>query len=125
MNSLPSISDSEWKVIKLLWQKSPLSAYDVFQALLRTENWHRNTVNTMLKRLEQKGAVRSEKYKNLYLYFPIVSEQECVEMESQSFLQRVFGGAIEPLMLHFAKKRKLSARQIQELTRILEGKDQS
>lgn len=122
MKSLPSITDAEWKVIKLLWQRSPLSGYDIFQAVERAEQWHRNTVNTLLKRLEQKGAIRSEKYKNLYLYSPIISEQEFVEAESQSFLQRVFGGSVQPLMLHFAKKQKLSAQQIKELNSILERK---
>lgn len=123
MKTVPSIPESEWKVMKLLWEKSPLSAYDIFQALRKSENWHRNTINTRLGRLEKKGAIRSEKYKNLYLYSPLVSEEECIDSESHCFLQRVFGGAVKPMLVHFARKQNLSPKEVKELKRILDGKE--
>lgn len=120
MKQPPSITDSEWKVLRLLWQKAPQSAYDLHQQLQDTEQWHRNTLNTLLKRLEQKGAVEAEPYKNLFLYRPRFTEAELVEHVSQTFLERVFGGAVKPLLVHFARKQKLSRKEIDELKRILE-----
>jgi BlaI family penicillinase repressor len=43
--------------------------------------------------------------------------------ESENFLDRLFGGAIQPLLVHFAKQRKLSKKDLEELRRILEGKE--
>jgi len=92
------------------------------QSLARAEHWHPNTVKSMLSRLRQKKALGTKKYKNLYLYYPLVSEEDCVHAESESFLHRLFGGSVKPLLVHFAKRRKLTAADLEELRRILEDK---
>jgi BlaI family penicillinase repressor len=109
--------------MRILWKKAPQPAYDIVQELGKTESWHPNTVKTLLARLHRKKAVSVQKYKNLFLYEPCVSEEECVEAESQSFLERMFGGAVQPLLIHFAKNRKLSKKDLEDLRRILDGKE--
>jgi BlaI family transcriptional regulator, penicillinase repressor len=123
MPKAPSISDAEWKVMRILWKKSPQPAYDIIQDLSSQEQWHPNTVKTLLTRLHKKGALAVEKYKNLYLYSPLLTEEQCIATESENFLDRLFGGAIQPLLVHFAKQRKLSKKDLEELRRILEGKE--
>lgn len=120
MARIPEISEAEWKVMKVLWAKSPQPAYDIVQALGESEDWHPNTIKTILNRLYRKKALGIQKYKNLYLYHPLVSEEDCVHAESESFLQRFFGGSLKPLLVHFARKEKLSAADLKELERILE-----
>lgn len=110
--------------MKVLWAKSPQPAYDVVQALGKPESWHPNTIKTLLQRLHRKKALGVRKYKNLFLYYPLVSEEDCVRAESQSFLDRLFGGRIQPLLVHFAKRQKLTAKDLEELRRILEQKDE-
>lgn len=119
MPKIPVISAAEWKLMKVLWAKSPLGAYDVNAALAK-EQWHPNTVKTMLSRLAAKKALRVTKYKNLHLYEPLVTEEQCLHAESESFLARFFGGSVKPLLVHFAKKQKLKRSDIEELKRILE-----
>jgi BlaI family transcriptional regulator, penicillinase repressor len=123
MQTIPDISAAEWKVMKVLWARSPLPAYDVVAQLSKTEDWHPNTIKTLLSRLYKKKALGVKKYKNLYLYFPTVSEEQCVQAETTSFVDRVFGGSIKPLLIHFAEKRKLSKKDLEELKRILENKE--
>lgn len=122
MPKTPVISESEWKVMKVLWAKSPQPAYDIIEALAKTEQWHPNTIKTLLSRLHKKKALSVKKYKNLYLYQPLVTEDDFVHAESDSFLQRVFGGSVKPLLVHFARKQKLSASDLEELRTILKGK---
>ena len=124
MKNIPDISEAEWKIMKVLWNKAPQPAYDIIQALAGPEDWHPNTVKTMLNRLYQKKALGVKKYKNLYLYYPLVSEDDCVNVLSESFLQRFFGGAIKPLLVHFAKREKLTAADLEELKRMLESKQE-
>jgi BlaI family transcriptional regulator, penicillinase repressor len=119
----PLISEAEWKVMRLLWKKSPQPAYDVIKVLGAEQDWHPNTVKTLLARLHKKKIVAVEKYKNLFLYSPLVSEEECIQAESESFLERLFGGAVQPLLVHFARKKMLSKKDLEDLRRILEGKD--
>jgi BlaI family penicillinase repressor len=120
MQRVPEISSAEWKVMKVLWQKAPQPAYDIIQALAG-EEWHPNTIKTILNRLCRKKALGVTKYKNLFLYRPLVSEEDCVQAESESFLERFFGGSVKPLLVHFARKQKLTAADLAELKRILDN----
>ncbi|HTG43925.1 MAG TPA: BlaI/MecI/CopY family transcriptional regulator [Verrucomicrobiae bacterium] len=123
MPKTPLISEAEWKVMRVLWRKSPLPAYDIIQELTAKEDWHPNTIKTLLTRLHKKKALAAEKYKNLYLYAPRLTEEECVAAESESLLDRLFDGAVQPLLVHFARQRKLCKKDLEELRRILEGKE--
>ena len=110
--------------MKVLWKKSPQPAYDIIETLAASEAWQPNTIKTLLSRLYKKKALGVRKYKNLYLYHPLVTEEQCVHAESQTFLERVFGGSVKPLLVHFVKKQKLTAADLEELKRLLkeEGK---
>src|SRR4051812_10680101 len=113
------ISSAEWKIMRVLWETAPLAAYDIIQALDKSESWHPNTVKTLLNRLVKKKALTVEKYKNLFLYSPALKEADCVRAESQSFLERFFGGDVRPLLIHFAENKQLTAEDLAELQKIL------
>jgi BlaI family transcriptional regulator, penicillinase repressor len=122
MARTPEISEAEWKVMKLLWKQSPLPAYDIIAALAPAEGWHPNTIKTLLSRLHKKKVLGTRKYKNLFLYHPLVSEEQCIQAESESFLDRLFDGSVRPLLVHFAKSKKLTKADLDELRKILEEK---
>ena len=115
-----SISEAEWKIMKLLWRQAPQPAYDLAQTLERTDQWNQRMVKTLLSRLLRKGAVGFKTYKNLYLYYPRVSEEACVMEESESFLQRVFNGSLSLMLVHYARNKKLSGSEIDALRKIID-----
>ena len=82
--------------------------------------WNPRTVKTLLGRLVKKGALKFESQGKSYLYRPGVAMDKCVRVESESFVDRVFGGATAPMLVHFVKNAKLSPEDIRELRRILE-----
>ncbi len=106
--------------MKVLWEKSPQPAYDIVQSLGKTESWQASTIKTLLNRLYRKQVLSIRRYKNLYLYYPLVSEEAYLQTESESFLQRFFGGSAKTLALHFARREKLTMEDIQELKQVLE-----
>ena len=99
-----------------------MAAMDIINVLADTEDWHPNTVKTLLSRLHKKKAVGVEKHKNLYLYRPVVSEVDCVRTESESFLRRIFGGSVKPLLAHFVEEQRLSPEDLDELKKMLRQK---
>ena len=105
--------------MRVLWDKHPQPAYDIIQSLEKTESWHPNTIKTLLNRLVKKKALTVGKYKNLFLYSPALKEADCVRAESQSFLERFFGGDVRPLLIHFAENKQLTAEDLAELQKIL------
>lgn len=117
----PDISESEWSVMEVLWDSAPQTASEVTKALRPTTNWAENTVRTLLTRLVEKGALKtSENAGGTRTFLPAVKRDACVRAESQSFLDRVFGGATKPLLVHFAQNSKLTADEVRELKRILD-----
>ena len=114
------ISDAEWEVMKVLWDKPHQTANEVAETLSHTQAWHPKTVRTMLNRLQKKGVLEARVVDRLYHYAPLLSREECVSVVSESFLDKVFDGALTPMVAHFVKNSQLSAKDKAELERILE-----
>jgi len=123
MPNLPNISDAEWEVMRVVWGRSPISANDVVERVSRRKAWGPATIKTMLNRLVKKGALTFEQEGKRYLYRPKVSQDQCVRSESRSFIQRVFNGAVAPMLNHFVQTQRLSKDEIAELRRILDRKE--
>lgn len=120
----PQISDAEWEVMRVVWQdNSPLTAAMIFERLQGSKSWKPKTVKTLISRLVQKQALGCNKENREYTYFPLVSESECIQVESSSFLNRIFGGSIKPMMVHFLENEKLSPEDIRELKELLQEKE--
>jgi BlaI family penicillinase repressor len=119
MTASIQISDAEWEIMKVLWEKPGLTASEVTDHLADSKQWHAKTVRTMLSRLEKKGALQVTVVDKLYRYRPLRSREECVGAATRSFLTRVFDGAFTPMMAHFVKTSPLSGKDRAELERIL------
>ena len=117
------ISDAEAVVMDVLWKRSPLSADEVVMALSSRQDWQDATVKTLLNRLLKKGAIDAEKDGRRYLYAPVLQREAWVQGESESLLDRVFGGRVAPLVAHFSEHRKLSRKDIADLRKLLDGID--
>jgi BlaI family penicillinase repressor len=116
----PGISDAEWKVMEVLWTRSPATANEVIDSLQNSCKWSGNTIRTLLSRLVRKGALKARKDGPRFLYSPALERERHVAAESDSFLKRVFFGSPKPLLLHFAERTRLSADEIEELKRFLD-----
>ena len=114
-----SISDSEAVVMEVLWSEHPLAAEDVVARLSARSDWAEPTIKTLLNRLLKKGAVRAERDGRRYLYFPILTREAWVASQSESVLDRLFGGRVAPLVAHFSERGKLSQDDIDELKRLI------
>ena len=89
--------------------------------------WSKNTVITMLSRLEAKGAVRHEEGGRAKRYFPVISQAETAREETRNFLDKVYGGSLGLMMSAMVDSRALSEADIAELSAILDkaGGDKS
>lgn len=123
MSKLPKISDAEWRVMKILWTESPLTAGEITEALGDSVDWKPKTVKTLIDRLAQKGALTFEKKGRVHYYSPRISEDRCLEAESASFLERFFEGSLNPMIAHFVDRGKLKPEEIRELKKILDKEE--
>ncbi len=117
------ITEAEWEVMAVVWDRTPVAASTVFEVLEDRKQWTLATVRTLLRRLVNKGALQQEPEGKRYIYTPLISMAECVRRESESFLDRVLGRAPSEAILHLVKRADLSDKDIQELRRILKEKE--
>ena len=118
---VPRISETEWEVMRAIWSRHPASASEIIDRLLKTDpSWHPKTAKTLLTRLVRKGALGFVVQGRIYLYQPLVGEQECIAVESSTFLERVFGGALKPMLAHFVEAHGLTQKDLDELKHLLD-----
>ena len=115
-----SLSDSEWKLMNCLWSRSPRTITELTAAMKADTGWSKNTVITMLSRLEAKGAVRHEEGERAKRYFPVMDRRDAARAETESFLGKVYGGSLGLMMSAMVESRQLTESDIAELSAILE-----
>jgi len=121
MKTVPKISDTEWEIMRVIWTRYPITAAEIIAALAANDpSWHPKTARTLLARLVEKKALDYEEDGRRYVYRPRITEEECVAAASGSFLQRVFGGSLKPMLAHFIEQRQLSREELAELRALLE-----
>lgn len=120
--SIPQISDSEWEIMKVIWKRNPITAEEIIASLAERKDWSPQTIKTFINRLLKKGAIGHEKSGRSYVYYPSVSEKECVLAKSKSFIERVYDGAAAMFFVNFLEEKTLSEKEITKLQNILENK---
>jgi len=115
MKRIPRISEAEWQVMRVLWAKAPRTANEVVDALAPTTTWKPKTIKTLINRLLKKKALGFNKKGRAYDYYPLVDEVECIKAENHSFLRRVYGGALMPMLANLLEDAELTPDEIEEL----------
>ena len=124
MNTLPQISEAEFEVMKIIWKHAPISTNEITDRLLKTTKWSPKTIQTLIKRLVTKGAVTYEKQSRVFVYTPVVKEDEYLKQESNSFLKRYYDGNITAMLSAFLENDSLSKADIDSLRSLLSGRSE-
>jgi len=114
-----SISESEWRVMKIIWNDCPQTLPEILDRLKET-GWSKTTIQTYLARLVKKGALSTKRQGKGYLYYPAVSESDCQLAESRSFLSRVYDGSLSRMVMGFVKSGELSQEELNELKSLID-----
>ena len=118
------LSDGEWRIMNLLWADAPRRVPELTEALAKDTGWSRATVNMMLQRLEDKGAVRMELQGRNKLYSPLLSQADARQKETKRFLDRLYGGSLGMMVSSLAGQQALSEEDIRALRAILDEAEQ-
>lgn len=114
-----NLTDAEWNVMECLWEKSPRTGRETIDYLKERMGWSRSTTLTLLRRMEEKGAVGSELSGDVKKFIPLISREQAALQETEDFLGRVYKGSLGMMLSSFTKKQTLSKSEIDELYSIL------
>ena len=120
---LPKISEAEHQVMKVIWNKNHITSMEIIKKLKKTTAWKPYTIKTLLNRLLTKEAIGFDKSGREYIYYPLIDEADYVKSESRSFLKRLFGGSLMPMLATMVENDDLTLEDIEILKkRIIEKK---
>jgi BlaI family penicillinase repressor len=117
MSELATPTPREMEILKVLWESGPASVRDVFRELAQDEDLAYNTIQTLLRIMEDKGLVRHHVAGRAFVYTPLYSREQSV----RGFLDRVFDGAAEQLVMTLLRSERLSAQELDRLQAMIEA----
>ena len=106
--------------MKLVWQGENATVRDVYEALLEHRKIAYTTVMTMMKILETKGYLKKRRQDRAFVYRPTHPKSKVIGGMIREFIDRVFNGSAEPLLVHLVKTRHIREKDLQTIARMLE-----
>jgi len=114
-----TLTEQELEIMKVVWGREQATVRDVYETLLERRKIAYTTVMTMMKILEQKKYLRKTQDDRAYVYRPAKPKKQVIQGMVREFVDRVFNGSAEPLLLHLMEDRKLSEKDLAELARMI------
>ncbi len=119
--SLPQITDSEWVIMRVLWERSPLLNREIIKNVGERSKWNNKTIDTLLRRLVDKGAVGYNLINSkVREYYPLITHEECEKAESETFLKKVYDGSVSMLIAGLIKHQKVSKEELEKLRKLID-----
>jgi len=115
-----TLTPQELEIMKLVWQRGAATVRDVYEVLLERRKIAYTTVMTMMKILETKGYLKNRRQDRAFLYRPAHPKNQIIRGMIREFIDRVFNGSAEPLLVHLVKSQHLRERDLQKIVRMVE-----
>jgi BlaI family penicillinase repressor len=119
--SAVELTEAEWEIMKVVWEKEPCAAGTVQETLASSRNRAYSTVKTTMDRMVEKGFLKIEKIRNLQLFQSCISEVDARRGEFRRMLKRAFDGALTPMMQFLIEHEGLSKEEASQLRELVEG----
>jgi BlaI family transcriptional regulator, penicillinase repressor len=120
-----TLTAQELAIMKVVWRLGHATVRDVYHALLENRQIAYTTVMTMMNVLETKGYLKKEKHDRAYRYRPTRLQRTVISSMVREFVNRVFDGAPRPLLLHLVKDSRLTSREREELSKLIDETDET
>lgn len=103
--------------MKVVWKLKTATVRQVYETLLKQRKIAYTTVMTMMNILEQKGFLKKKAVERAFVYAPSRPERQVIRAMVREFIDRVFNGAAEPLLVHLVEDERLTAEDLEEMRR--------
>ena len=117
-----TLTDQELEIMKIVWDLDQATVRDVYEKLLERRKIAYTTVMTLMKILETKGHLKKSSVERAYIYQPTKPKQQVIGGMVREFVNRVFNGSAEPLLLHLVEDEKLTEKELADLVRLARKK---
>ena len=117
------LAQQELQIMKVIWDRGPVTVRDVYETLLTRRHIAYTTVMTMMNILEQKGYLKKTAGADrAFVYEPARSRKVVMRALVNEFIDRVFGGSANPLMVHLIEDEHLTEKDLADLRKAIRKK---
>lgn len=117
------ISDAEYEVMKIAWRRKETTSLEIIEDL-KDHKWNFNTIRTLIKRLEKKGALQvSGRRGKTFTYITTIDENEYKREMTREFVRKLYNDSLQDFILAYCKANKVTAEEIQELIDYIDEKE--
>ena len=121
---MKNISEAELEVMQVLWKNGESTSLEIIKEVTKKKEWKNNTIMTLVSRLVNKEFIKVIRDKgNLLLYKPIISEYDYKSKETNNFIEKLYEGSINNMLVAFAKSKKLSKKDLEDLMNLIENEE--
>ena len=117
-----ALTEAEWQVMRVVWEHQPCAAPAVQEELQAVRDWSYSTVKTMMDRMVEKGLLKTEKIRNLFLYRSTITRSQAQKGEIMRTVKRAFDGALTPMMQFMLDSSDFTTDQLGELEELIRKK---
>ena len=114
------LSENEWYIMQVLWEKSSASLREICDALKESKGWTKHAISSFLKRMQEKGAISVDESGKVKNYVAVWNKEETILEETQSIMERVYKGDLLLMVSNAVKEQKLTKEEIEELKKMLD-----
>ena len=115
-----TLTPQELEIMKLVWERDSATVRDVYEVLLEQRKVAYTTVMTMMKILETKGYLKKRRQDRAFVYSPVQPKSQVIGGMIREFVDRVFNGSAEPLLVHLVKSHLIREKDLQKIVRMIE-----
>ena len=114
------LSENEWYIMQVLWERSSASLREICDALKESKGWTKHAISSFLKRIQEKGAISVDESGIVKNYVAVWNKEETILEETQSIMERVYKGDLLLMVSNAVKEQKLTKEEIEELKNMLD-----
>ena len=119
------LTESEWTVIKAVWENEPCAAPTIQEKLFKQTEWTYSTVRTVMDRMVVKGLLTAEKIRNLTLYRTAVTREQAQRGELLYALKHAFNGALTPMVQCLLDTNDVSREDLDKIKQLIAAHEKS
>ena len=121
---MKNISEAELEVMQVLWHRGESTSLEIIDEVKKKKEWKSNTIKTLISRLVTKEFIDViRENKSLLVYKSKVSEEDYKSKETSNFIEKLYNGSINNMLVAFAKSNKLSKKDVEDLMKLVEDEE--
>ena len=118
---MPTLTGQELEIMKIVWRLETATVRQVYEELLKQRRIAYTSVMTIMNILEKKGHLKRRQEDRAYVYLPAKPQKQVIGSMVREFIQRVFNGSAEPLLVHLVEDEQLTEQDVEEIRRSIKS----